>query len=357
MKIFWGGIHQDIIEASGPMFWGWLLFSLLVGIVYYKVKYPRSSLKAALQFVVPARTYLSKSAFQDLFIYINNIYLVTAIAWWTGMVQFSSAKDSTETWLANHFGFSSAPVASNLTVNILYSIGNIVAFDVAWFLSHWAFHKIPVLWAFHKVHHSATQLNPMTRSRFHILENVPLYTLLGIAAASNAYVFKALGYHPSLVTVMNGFPLFMIVFSMFGILRHTEVPISFGPLDYIFSSPVLHQIHHSCKPEHIDKNYAMNLSVLDWMIGALVLPEKNSAPLKFGLSEKQEDVNIFQLYFTRPFTDLWGYLRRGEIFQHAANADHSATAPADRTHAGVADKPSELETSLESREFQLPSRA
>lgn len=327
MGIVLAGLHQDFIDSSGPLFLGWIAFSILVGVLYHKNRNPGSSLKAALQFVAPARVYFSKSAFQDVFIYFNNLYLIVGVAWLTGMTQFSTAKDYTESFLMNHFGFSATPLTANLTVNLLYSFGNIVAFDIAWFLSHWAFHKIPVLWAFHKVHHSATQLTPLTRSRFHIFENIPLYTCLGVAVALNTYMFKSLGYSPSLVTVMNGFPLLMIFFSMFGVLRHTEIPISFGKLDWIISSPAMHQIHHSCAPEHIDKNYAMNFSILDWMIGSLVLPEKDAPQLKFGISEKHEDVNVLRLYFTQPFVDAWNYVRRGEILKHAANADHSPAAP------------------------------
>lgn len=317
-------LHQDFISMAGPEFLGWIVFSVFAGALYFKIKNPGSSLKASLQFVVPARVYRSKSALYDGLIYFNNIYLITAFAWLTGMTQFSTAKDFTETFLINRFGFSASPLTTNLSVNILYSISNIVAFDIGWFLCHWAYHKIPILWAFHKVHHSATELNPLTRSRFHIFEAIPLYSSLGVSVGLNAYLFNALGFHPSIVTVISGFPFFMIVFSMFGVLRHTNVPISYGRLNWIFSSPAMHQLHHSSKPEHIDKNYAMNLSIFDWMIGTLVLPEKNAPPLKYGLSEKQEDVHFFQLYFTRPFADVWKYIKRGEILQHASGGEHSA---------------------------------
>lgn len=320
MNVLLDNLERDFVAMAGPVFLGWIAFSIVLGIVYYKIKHPGSTLKAALQFVAPARVYFSKSFRHDVLIYFKNIYLLAGFAWLSGTTLFSTPKDITENFLIQHFGFSPAPLTSNLTVNILYSITNIIAFDIGWFLSHWAYHRVPVLWAFHKVHHSATELTPLTRSRFHIFEDIPMYSMLGASVGLNTYIFKALGYHPSIVTITNGFPIFMIVFSMFAILRHTNIPISWGRLDWIFSSPVMHQLHHSSKPEHIDKNYAMNLSILDWLIGTQVLPEKNAAPLKYGLSEEHdEDLNIVQLYFIQPFQDVWGYLKRGEIFQHAAN--------------------------------------
>ena len=40
-----------------------------------------------------------------------------------------------------------------------------------WFNHHWLSHKVPLLWEFHKVHHNAEVLTPLTNFRLH-----PVYT-------------------------------------------------------------------------------------------------------------------------------------------------------------------------------------
>jgi hypothetical protein len=65
-------------------------------------------------------------------------------------------------------------------------------------------------------------------------------------------------------------------------LRHSQFPVSFGPLDYILVSPHMHQFHHSARYEDWDHNMGNKLSVWDWMFGTAVIPAKDK-PLTFGI--------------------------------------------------------------------------
>ena len=49
----------------------------------------------------------------------------------------------------------------------------LVVVDLVNYLRHWAFHKIPLLWRIHKIHHSDVALDASTFGRFHPLEIVP----------------------------------------------------------------------------------------------------------------------------------------------------------------------------------------
>jgi catechol 2,3-dioxygenase-like lactoylglutathione lyase family enzyme len=45
-----------------------------------------------------------------------------------------------------------------------------LCYDFVFFLTHYAMHRYPALWATHKVHHSAKVLTPLTRYREHFID-------------------------------------------------------------------------------------------------------------------------------------------------------------------------------------------
>jgi sterol desaturase/sphingolipid hydroxylase (fatty acid hydroxylase superfamily) len=70
-------------------------------------------------------------------------------------------------------------------------------------------------------------------------------------------------------------------------LRHSQVPVSFGPLDSVILSPHMHQLHHSVKLAHWDKNMGNQLSIWDWCFRTGFKPEKGEA-LRFGASHFED---------------------------------------------------------------------
>src|SRR5437868_15369727 len=69
--------------------------------------------------------------------------------------------------------------------------------DLVQYWVHRAFHRIPWLWNFHAVHHSARSMAWMAGARMHFLEIfalrsttvIPMYVLGFSAAAMNCYIF------------------------------------------------------------------------------------------------------------------------------------------------------------------------
>ena len=49
--------------------------------------------------------------------------------------------------------------------------------DAALWFTHWLFHVVPELWEFHKVHHSAEVMTPITAARMHPVEEIVDQTL------------------------------------------------------------------------------------------------------------------------------------------------------------------------------------
>jgi len=133
---------------------------------------------------------------------------------------------------------------------------------LAWFM-HFLQHKIPVLWQFHKVHHSAEVMHPISNFREHPIDNL-FYSLgLGIGyGLIYAVAVRFLGFVPSLPSFL-GIPILMFLFNLIGYnLRHSHVWLRWpGSWSIVFPSPAHHHVHHSCHPTHIDKNFAFMFPV------------------------------------------------------------------------------------------------
>jgi sterol desaturase/sphingolipid hydroxylase (fatty acid hydroxylase superfamily) len=97
--------------------------------------------------------------------------------------------------------------------------------------------------------------------------------------------------------------LVYLIFNLTIHFRHTHIPLSFGPyLSYIFSSPSMHQIHHSIEPRHLNKNYAIIFSIWDWLFKSLYIP-KEPETFRIGLPDSEEQKKFQGLYnhLTIPF--------------------------------------------------------
>jgi sterol desaturase/sphingolipid hydroxylase (fatty acid hydroxylase superfamily) len=161
--------------------------------------------------------------------------------------------------------------------------------DLGSYVSHFIQHKVPILWEFHKVHHSATFLTPFTTYRFHPIGNLLDGLFIGIFLAIPVGIAEFLYRltYLELIAMSGGINLFFTLLLMTS-LQHSHFSISFGLLDWIFISPRMHQVHHSVKQEHWGKNLGSRLSIWDWCFGTgLMLPKDEI--LKFGIGTVEDD--------------------------------------------------------------------
>ncbi|MGX9784118.1 sterol desaturase family protein [Janthinobacterium lividum] len=136
--------------------------------------------------------------------------------------------------------------------------------EVGTYWGHRLSHEIPWLWRYHAVHHSTEQLYFLANTRTHPVDMVvtrlfgltPLY-LLGLAGPSAA---------GSAAPV-----LLLLIGTVWGFFIHANLRWRFGPLEWLVATPAFHHWHHS-KFEHINRNYASTLPVLDRLFGTYHLP-------------------------------------------------------------------------------------
>ena len=187
-------------------------------------------------------------------------------------------------------------------VVLAFTVCHFLLDDLSKYLVHRALHRWPVLWAIHKVHHSATALTPLTVYRTHPLEAV-LFSLRGTAVQATVvavFVFF-FGSVVDLFTVL-GVNILLFAFNATGAnLRHSHVRVSYGRgLEKFLMSPAQHQIHHSVKQRHHDKNFGAALALWDWLGGTLCLAGKGDA-MRYGLAGgTAEDANSLTALYIRP---------------------------------------------------------
>ncbi len=179
----------------------------------------------------------------------------------------------------------------SVTVAALYMLMMVLVLDFVSFFIHMLQHRIPFLWEFHKVHHSAEVMHPLTNYREHPVDNI-VYALTNGTTAGifMGLSYALLGYLPSM-PVLLGVPILIFMFNLLGYnLRHSHIWLRWpGKLAMVFGSPAHHQIHHSCHPDHIDKNFAFVFPIWDVLFKTYEVPQTNK-DVHFGISRTKPNI-------------------------------------------------------------------
>ena len=141
--------------------------------------------------------------------------------------------------------------------------------DLAEYGVHRLFHRVPWLWRFHRIHHSAAALDWLAGSRLHVvdivltrgLSFVPLY-LLGFAP-------------PALYA-------YLVFVSFHAVFIHANVRWRLRALEWLVVTPRFHHWHHATEAAAVDKNFAVHLPWLDRLFGTAYLP-RDRWPDAYGL--------------------------------------------------------------------------
>ncbi|MFC4633146.1 sterol desaturase family protein [Dokdonia ponticola] len=142
---------------------------------------------------------------------------------------------------------------------------------VQWF-THTLLHKYPILWRFHKVHHSVKEMGFAAHLRYHWMENI-LYKPLKTFA-----VMILFGFEPEQAYIVH------FIAIAIGHLNHSNIKITWGPLKYIINNPVMHLYHHAYDlPEgKYGVNFGISLSLWDYIFKTNYIPEDSGTiPLGF----------------------------------------------------------------------------
>ena len=194
-------------------------------------------------------------------------------------------------WLNRHhvglFFMMEIPVWIKLILGVV-----ILDFVTYWF--HRAAHRIPLVWRFHRVHHSDTTMDASTSFRGHPLESIFWFGLNGIVGSA---IF---GLEP----IVLGF--YFLIVTPFFFLEHSNLRFPTWldkTVGLVLTTPNLHRIHHEQDQQYTDSNYADIFILWDRLFGTFKY--KPVDEINFGLKEFEKDEQQrFWYLFKSPFYSI-----------------------------------------------------
>ena len=136
----------------------------------------------------------------------------------------------------------------------------VVFMDFMLYVWHLLNHEVPLLWRFHRVHHSDLNMDVSTATRFHIGE-------LAISAIIKICIIFFLGASYAGVLIFESAVVLCTQFHHSSL----KVPKWFETAWWIFFvPPSMHRTHHSVIIKERDTNYGAIFSVWDRILGTLL---------------------------------------------------------------------------------------
>lgn len=172
----------------------------------------------------------------------------------------------------------------------------LLVLDFAIYCQHVIFHKWPLLWRMHQVHHTDLAFDATTAVRFHPLE-----------------ILISMIYKVACVYLLGAAPLAVIAFEIIlngaATFNHSNVNIPVDldkKLRWLIITPDMHRIHHSTVRSEIDSNYGFSISCWDRLCRTYVAtPGQDQTEMEIGLRSfrNQTELGFLQL-LTLPFKTL-----------------------------------------------------
>jgi sterol desaturase/sphingolipid hydroxylase (fatty acid hydroxylase superfamily) len=300
-------------DIGNRWFAGYILCSVGFAYLIYWLharKDPDLKAEGFIPFAFPKEIWTHKGTRTDIaYFFLNKLLFMVALA---GMFIFAEGMHYT-TWAVMNWLSVPKLLLPDTPIVLVLAISTLVwilAFDFALWLQHYWFHRFPLLWEFHTVHHSAEVMTPFTAGRMHPIEEFAGNIMSGLFVGfAYSLIYRCFGD----VMVLQLFQLNIVLFLFYTLgfhLRHSHIWMPYtGIWGKIFVSPAHHQLHHSIEREHWDRNMGFIFAFWDRIFGTLVVPQREQK-VTFGVNgvEEQDYDSVWKLYSV-PFIKAWGLLR------------------------------------------------
>ena len=309
LEFFQSDILGQFLNPRRRLFWGYLFSALIIAILWLCI-IKKNRIRQALKMIFDRSVWFSKSSQADMICFIvNRIFMVICRPLLITQIFIATALYHTL-----HFQqivplglFETSPVWLS---TLLFTSCFFLLDDFSRFALHLALHKVPSLWEFHKFHHSAETLTPLTVTRTHPFEAV-LFTLRSaiVQGGTIAIFIFLFGQQLSLFTIL-GVNVFVVLFHGLGSnLRHSHISVSYpNVIENCLMSPAQHHLHHSSSQEHYDKNFGVALSIWDKMAGSFMHSSKETLVFGIGAETKEYTQTIAHMYLVpikKVFKNFW----------------------------------------------------
>lgn len=153
---------------------------------------------------------------------------------------------------------------------------SLLLMDLVIYTQHVIFHKVPLLWRLHRVHHVDLDYDVTTGARFHPIEII-------ISMLIKFVVIVSLGV-PALAVI-----LFEVVLNAAAMFNHGNIRLPEKVdryLRWVLVTPDMHRVHHSVERDETDSNYGFNLPWWDRIFGTYnAQPRAGHTQMQIGVLE------------------------------------------------------------------------
>ena len=317
-----------VFLAPGSLFSLWsLLAALVISAVWLLMRKPMRP-RLLLRALLPQKLWRHRSSRLDIGLFLMNTFVTGALIGWA-ILSYGGISHMTLDATRHLFGHSPLPVASPLVRAGLMTLVLFLAYDFGYWFDHYLAHKIPLRWEFHRVHHTAEVLSPLTAYRMHPVDTLLFANIVavitGVADGLARFALSA----PTQEVTLSGTNVVLLAFAFTTIhLQHSHIDIRLtGWLGRLLFSPAHHHIHHSSKARHYDSNLGSCLAVWDWMFGTLILPAPGERPGRYGAEAASQDLNEADPHgvhgsLVTPFLRAGGHVTRFIARRRPSRARH-----------------------------------
>jgi sterol desaturase/sphingolipid hydroxylase (fatty acid hydroxylase superfamily) len=330
----WSVGLQVIERVTGPFLSSGSAFSLTslgcalaIAVAFIALRLRRRKRSVRVKVIMRAlfpRCIACASSGVDFSYLIFNTFIFGVIFGWA-LLSYRTISSGTFEALNAAFAQRPATELPELASRAIVTLAMFLAYELGYWVHHYLCHRVAFLWEFHKVHHTANVLTPMTVFRVHPVDSwlfvVILAFFVGVANGATTY---ALGVAVPQFTLTDTNLILVVFIHVYIHFQHSHLWIAFrGAAGRVLLSPAHHQIHHSNNPAHFNKNLGSCLAIWDWLFGTLHIPEKSREKLQFGVEPTGHDVQTITEAYLTSFGRAAGTLRGAAVVpdETAAAAD------------------------------------
>ncbi len=156
---------------------------------------------------------------------------------------------------------------------------SIIILDLAIYLQHVLFHKFPLFWRLHRMHHTDLDFDVTTGARFHPLEILlSMVIKMGIVVMIGAPAWSVIVFE----VLLNGTSMF----------NHSNISLALkadGLLRLLVVTPDMHRVHHSVLVRETDSNFGFNFPWWDRLFGTYrEQPKAGHQAMTIGLANYRD---------------------------------------------------------------------
>ena len=270
-----------VADPGKRLYWMHVLSAAMLALIYFRCAARRQSIADLASSVLDSAYWWNRSTRLDYGLFALNNFLKVAMF---APVLGGQVAVSLVVTKFLHFNIAESHlfVWPPIAITVAFTMVAFLFDDFMRFVVHWLMHGVPILWHFHRLHHTATTLTPFTVHRTHPVESFINSSRAVLSLGLVSGVFVWLFGHGLQVWDILGVNALGFVMTLAGSnLRHSHIPLHFGVAESLLISPAQHQLHHSV--DHNHPNLGSFLSLWDRLCGSW-MAGREARELRFGLS-------------------------------------------------------------------------